>query len=199
MRAMRNPQLLAPVFGAFLLGACASPKPQSDAKPATTKTAEKAPAPNKDPQNTFLARAKHPSPTVWVAGQPRLADLEAAAAAGVSVVVNMRGQGEPTGFADEKATVEAQGMSYVFIPVAGAAGITDANAAQLKAVLKDAGDKKVLLHCASGNRVGALLALIAFADGKSVSEAMAIGTGAGMTGLTPMVKGKLDAAAAKRK
>lgn len=193
---MRNTPLLAPVLGALLLGACASPTPQSEAKPATAKAS---PEPQKVAANSFLAKAKHPSPTIWIAGQPGLEDLKSAAAAGVSVVVNMRAQGEPTGFSDEKTVVEAQGMRYVFIPVAGAAGVTHANADKLKATLQEAGDKKVLLHCASGNRVGALRALIAFAEGKSVEDAMAIGTASGMTKLTAVVKKKLDAEAAQRK
>lgn len=192
LKSRSTPWLLV----AGLCSACASPV----APPSENKAAPQAPAAKAAPAApAFLSRAKHPSDNIWVAGQPSLQDLQAVKAAGVSVVVNMRAQGEPTGFSDEKATVEGLGLSYTFIPVAGAAGITDDNADKLKAVLQAHPDDKILLHCASGNRVGALMALIAFKDGKSVDEAMAVGAEAGMTALTPAVQSILQARAAAAK
>jgi rhodanese-related sulfurtransferase len=63
-------------------------------------------------------------------------------------------------------------------------------------MLAEAKDGKVLLHCASGNRVGAMLALRArWLQGKSADEAMAIGKASGMTGLAADVKALFDAEA----
>uniref|UniRef100_UPI00190FA714 beta-lactamase hydrolase domain-containing protein n=2 Tax=Gammaproteobacteria TaxID=1236 RepID=UPI00190FA714 len=61
---------------------------------------------------------------------------------------------------DQAAEVRRLGMDYIALPIAGKDDITPANAAALHALLKER-DGEVLLHCASGNRVGALLALAA--------------------------------------
>jgi len=178
---------------ASALVGCSSPTPPAGSAPQGAQ-----PAKDVAPKSSFLARAKHPSDTIWVAGQPNLDDLKAVKAAGIKWVVNMRAEGEPTGFSDEKATVEGLGLGYTFIPVAGAAGVTTANAEALKATLQAHEGDKILLHCASGNRVGALMALIAFDEGKTADEAMAIGKHAGMTALTRVVQGKLKAKEAAR-
>ena len=47
----------------------------------------------------------------------------------------------------------------------------------------------MLLHCGSGNRVGALLALKAFwLDGGSAEEALEVGLAGGVTRLEPTVR-----------
>ena len=96
---------------------------------------------------------------------------------------------------DEAAVVAALGMSYVNIPVAGAGDLTPANVALLAAALDGHGDsQRTLLHCASSNRVGAMLALKAKqVDGKSAAEALAIGRAAGLAGLEPVVVQLLQA------
>ena len=135
------------------------------------------------------------SPTVLVAGQPSLHELEAAKAAGVKWVINLRPTAEPSGLGDEAAVVDELGLTYVHIPVAGPADVTVDTAKKLRAALAGAKDDKVLLHCASGNRVGALLAMEAFfVDGKTAEEALAIGKAARLTGLLTFVRGQLEAA-----
>lgn len=132
---------------------------------------------------------------VLVAGQPSMQELMAAKAAGVKVVINLRPTTEPSGMGDEAAVVQKLGMKYVNIPVAGAGDVSVANAKKLRAVLDGAKDEQVLLHCASGNRVGALLALEAFyVNGKTVEEAMAIGKAARLTGLAGFVQNQLEQA-----
>lgn len=182
-------RILCALAASALVG-CSSPTPPAGSAPKAAKEVAAT--------SNFLARAKHPSDTIWVAGQPKLDDLKAVKAAGIKWVVNMRGEGEPTGFSDEKATVEGLGLGYTFIPVAGAAGVTTTNAEALKATLQAHKGDKILLHCASGNRVGALMALIAFDDGKTVDEAMVVGKNAGLTALTPVVQSKLRAKEAAR-
>ena len=121
-------------------------------------------------------------------GRPAPEHLAKAADLGVKVVVNLCPPAESPGF-DEAAVVASLGMSYVNIPVAGAGDLTPANVALLAAALEGHGEQhRALLHCASGNRAGAMLALIAKQiDGKSTAEALDIGRAAGLKGLEPVV------------
>lgn len=122
-------------------------------------------------------------------GQPDQGILQAAKEAGYVAVVDLRRESEDRGF-DESAAVESLGMSYISLPVAGAEGTTFDNARRLDSIL-DGIDGPVLLHCASGNRVGALIALRASLNGASDAEALAAGREAGMTRLEETVKERL--------
>ena len=129
----------------------------------------------------------HPTDTLMTGGQPSLADLAVLKERGITTVINLRGLGENLGY-DEAAELEKLGISYVQIPMSSAADLTKENASKLDAALKDI-KGTALVHCASGNRVGALLALREFQiNGKSAEEAMAFGTKSGMTRLAPAVK-----------
>lgn len=133
----------------------------------------------------------HPADELVTGGQPSQAQFEQAAG-DIRTVINLRAEGEE-GF-DEAPRVEALGMSYVAIPVQGAAGITEANARLLDAALNEAGP--TLLHCGSGNRVGALLALRAFyVSGASPAEALEVGRAGGLTSLEQTVTQHLETAA----
>lgn len=129
------------------------------------------------------------SPELVTGSQPSRADLEKLKAAGVTTVINLRGSGEDAGF-DEAAAAKTLGLHYVAIPIAGGAEVTAENAAKLDAAMRKA-DGKALIHCASGNRAGALLALRAAAAGQSVEEAIAFGKSAGMTSLEQTVRTQL--------
>ncbi|MGA7965164.1 MAG: sulfur transferase domain-containing protein, partial [Gammaproteobacteria bacterium] len=105
-----------------------------------------------------LPNACQPEANLLTGGQPSRACLKAASTAGYHTVVNLCPPGEFAGF-DEAEAVRALGMNYVCIPVASPHDL-DAGAVQaLDEALAQAGDQPVLVHCASGNRVGALLAL----------------------------------------
>jgi uncharacterized protein (TIGR01244 family) len=124
---------------------------------------------------------------ITAAGQPTAAALEAAAKAGYKSVIDLRPLAEDHGF-DEKATVEGLGMSYVNLPVAGAAGVTYATASELDTLLATL-PKPVLLHCATSNRVGAMLALRAKANGADAEAALELGVANGLgSGLKPAVE-----------
>ena len=73
--------------------------------------------------------------------------------------------------------------------MAGPADITvDKAKALATAMAEYSPGHPVLLHCASGNRVGALMAMKArFVDGKSPAEALAEGRGSGLKALEPLV------------
>ncbi|MDG2525050.1 sulfur transferase domain-containing protein [Stenotrophomonas sp. HITSZ_GD] len=132
-------------------------------------------------------------PALYAGGQPDEATLRALAAQGVTTVIDLRGAEEPRGYA-EADTARALGLRYIALPVAGAQDITPANAQALQSAL-DTAQGPVLLHCASGNRVGALLALSAHARGASDEEALAEGRAAGLGSLEPTVRARFHDAA----
>ena len=136
-----------------------------------------------------IPNARIPITGVLSGGQPSKDQIVSAGAAGYKTVVNLRPDTEP-GFDWEPTAVKAAGMDYVSIPVAGASGLTKDNVARLDAVLKEAAAKgPVLLHCASGNRIGAMLALrAAWLQGKDPAEAVEYGKASGLTHLEPAVK-----------
>lgn len=93
---------------------------------------------------------------VYLAGQPKEADLALLAERGVRTVVNMREASEPIGY-DERAAVEAAGMTYVHIPWKGPDALTDDVFATYREQFATA-ERPVFVHCGSSNRVGALWA-----------------------------------------
>ena len=122
-------------------------------------------------------------------GQPDEALLSQLKAAGYVAVVDLRTASEDRGL-DEPAAVTNAGLDYYSLPVAGARGTTFENAQALEDLLAGI-DGPVFLHCRSGNRVGALLALSASKNGASEDEALEIGRTAGLTTLEPTVKSLL--------
>ena len=110
--------------------------------------------------------------------------------AGYSTVIDMRAPDEDRGL-DEPRTIEALGMTYVAFPIASADDISFEKAAELDEILRGA-DGPILVHCASGNRVGALFALRARNNGADSEDALAIGKAAGLTRLEEVVLERLD-------
>lgn len=139
-----------------------------------------------------VPNARIPMAGVLSGGQPTRDQIAAAGAAGYKTVINLRPETEP-GFEWEAAAVKAAGMAYVSIPVAGAAGLTKDNVIRIDAALKAAeANGPVLMHCASGNRIGAVLALrAAWVDGKDPAAALAYGEASGLTHLEPAVRSLL--------
>lgn len=145
-----------------------------------------------------LSNARQVGESLVTGGQPTADDLARLKERGVSLVVNLRRPGEETHHADpdvarrfnfaEEAAATALGLDYVNIPISSKDGLTRENAELLASVLA-ANDGKVLLHCGSGNRVGAMLALKAFyVDGTDAESAVAAGLQAGLTRLEPKVR-----------
>ena len=131
---------------------------------------------------SFAAHATdfaQPQPGPHTGGQPSQDDLARLKSEGVRTVIDLRGPQEDRGY-DEAAEAQRLGLHYIALPIAGKDDITPANAAALHALLKER-DGEVLLHCASGNRVGALLALAAVqVDGASPEAALTLGRAAGL-------------------
>ena len=94
-----------------------------------------------------------------VSGQIRAEDVAGAAAAGVTLIVNNRPDGEETGQprgAEIAAAAEAAGLAYRHIPVQG--GVSAAQVEAMAEAFDQAGGK-VLIFCRSGTRSTYLWAL----------------------------------------
>jgi len=128
------------------------------------------------------------APGLFAAGQPSPTELAKLATAGVRTVINLRAPDELLGF-DEAREVQRLGMRYVAFPVAGAQDVTPDAAARFARELDLARpDGPALIHCASANRVGAMVALEqGLIRRESIDEALCAGRAAGLTTLEPHV------------
>ncbi len=124
------------------------------------------------------------------AGQPDEQALAVFVDAGYVAVIDFRGDGEDRGM-DEAAVAKRLGLTYIALPIASPVAVNFENAQKLEQILDDL-DGPALLHCGSGNRVGALLALMKSGQGMSDQAAMEYGASAGLTGLAPVVKTRLS-------
>ncbi len=141
--------------------------------------------------NNFRA----PEADVLSTGQPTADQLRVMANAGVQHVISLRPEAEDTGF-DEQAMVESLGMSFTRIPVSvGDGGINGENAQSLQTLLAEFDGEGVVVHCATGNRVGALISVSEFAEGNDVDASISEGARWGMTSerLQGMVRQNLSA------
>lgn len=139
-----------------------------------------------------LPHAKFPAPAKVVSGAIDGEQIEAVRDAGIRHIVNLRPAQENPQF-DEAGAVEASGLQYHHLPIAGAQSLTRENVAAFDEMLEEIGDEPTLLHCASGNRVGALVALReAWVHGRPLEEAIAEGKRWGLTGLEGAVREKLE-------
>lgn len=135
-----------------------------------------------------IKNLKTPGPNYFSGGQPSDEQLTALVGAGVKHVINLRPASE-TPKLDEASLVADKAMIYHSLPVDGAAGLTLSNVKALDQLFKQAGDEKVFLHCASGNRVGALMALRAsLIYGEGTDAAIAQGKAWGLTRLEPELR-----------
>ncbi len=169
---------LMSVLVCVLLASCAS-------APTATRIAEATPQLQADVPHLHIPRAG-----LVTGGQPAADAWGDLHAAGVRRVISLLPASEVAG-RDEAAEVRANGMDYVQIDVASANDLTADKARRLWQALQ--GDKgTVLVHCASGNRVGALLALGAMQVGDMTPQAaLEFGKAAGLTKLEPVVRERL--------
>ena len=130
-----------------------------------------------------------PMPGVYTSAQPGAGDWMRLPALGIATVINLRPRAEMPA-RDEAAEVRDAGLAYIEIPVVGPAEVTPENAHALWQALQRA-QGKVLVHCSTGNRAGALMALAAHANGMASAEALALGKAAGLTRLDPVVRQRL--------
>jgi protein tyrosine phosphatase (PTP) superfamily phosphohydrolase (DUF442 family) len=139
-----------------------------------------------------LMNLNTPESNALASGQPTPEQIKVLADAGVRHIVSLRRPEEIDW--DERAVVEANGMQFHSIPVAGLMGVTKENATKLEDLLNSFGNEPVLVHCGSSNRVGALktLASLDAQDAASLEAAFAEGRRWGLTGLEGPLREKLN-------
>ncbi len=116
-------------------------------------------------------------PGLAVAGKPSPEALAKLKQQGFKTIIDLRAESE--GLADERAAVEGQGLRYVSVPMSAATfKLEDAQA--VGRILADEKAGPVLLHCASSNRVGGVLAVLEAQAGKPLDDALAAGQKAGL-------------------
>ncbi len=106
-------------------------------------------------------------------GQPNQSEVDAFVEDGVTLVVDLRGPNENRGY-DEQTYLNSINTAYYSLPVIDEGDINFDNARLLQTLINDA-DGKVLVHCGSGNRVGALMSLIGNLEGMDKQEAIEFG------------------------
>jgi len=141
------------------------------------------------PSALALPNQAEAEPGVITGGPPSEADLEAAAAAGFTLVISLRTHTEG-GLPEERETVERLGMRFAHVPIDGPDDLTVENARRVDSLLA-AADGPAIVHCGSGNRAGAIMALRAFLRGDSIDAAIEHGVSAGLRGLEDATRARL--------
>lgn len=131
-----------------------------------------------------------PEPNRLAGGQPSKKQFAALVKEGVRHVVSLRPADELDW--DQQSYLESMSVDYHVLPVAGIEDINRDNADRLKLILETAEGQPVFIHCASGNRVGALMAYAKHTvQDSDVESSIAHGKKWGMTGLEPALRKKL--------
>lgn len=148
------------------------------------------PASNRAPfaLNYHLPNVIHLSTRLAVGGQPTASQLVDAKAMGLKQIINLRPTTEDAGF-DEASEVTEMGICYHCLPISGRGDLSIENVRRFDALLSQAGNDSTLVHCASGNRVGALFALrAAWLQGRDTETALQIGKQHGLTAMLDAVR-----------
>lgn len=125
-------------------------------------------APSVGASDEDLLNARTPTEGVLFGGQPSAEQLAALAEEGYRIL-DLRTAEEDRGY-DEPAEAERLGIEYLNLPVNGEALGLDQTYEDFFEAFE--GDRPVVVHCASGNRVGALYyAWLVARDGRSRAEA----------------------------
>lgn len=108
---------------------------------------------------------------LYLAGQPTQADIDVIKAAGIRHVITLRQASEVEW--DEEAAVEEAGLKFHRIEFQKPDELTDQVFDQVRELLKKTSNEKVLLHCGSANRVGAVWSVCrALDEGMDIEQAI---------------------------
>jgi protein tyrosine phosphatase (PTP) superfamily phosphohydrolase (DUF442 family) len=126
-------------------------------------------------------------PGLILGGQPTVEQLEALEDAGVHSFISLRPEAEDGAGWEENYT-EGTGTAFSRLPISGVGSLTKENVETFARLLNERNDETTVLYCASGNRVGAMLALKSFwVDGIDAETSFNLGVKSGMTSLTAAV------------
>ena len=133
----------------------------------------------------------HVEATVFASGQPTKTHLIALKDAGIMNIINLRPESEIDW--NEAMHVRQLGMKYHSIPISGVYDMTNENAVLLQNKLTELDGQSVLVHCSSGNRLGALIAIDQYmSKQKSVEFAIKQGKLWGLASKEDVVRGVLN-------
>lgn len=141
--------------------------------------------PNYDSDNGVVLKETltpyfRPDEQTIVCGALDESKVSALAQAGVELVINLQADDELE--FDEAQAVQQAGMAYEHLPIASAADLKQLNILAFDNILRQHHGKKTTIHCGSGSRVGAAVALRAgWLRGRKMDTAMARGHSHGLT------------------
>ena len=134
---------------------------------------------------------RQPKNDLLVGGQPSKEMMTELANAQLKSVIDLKGPNESRGFPEAEESIRL-GLTYHSLPIRSKYDITWEHAMQLQRLLKEV-ERPTLVHCESGNRVGALFALSAMVQkGLNVSQSIEIGREHGLTTLEGHVRSILE-------
>ena len=117
--------------------------------------------------------------SIYLAGQFEKDDIAELKKADINLVITLRTDGEVKW--DEKSAIEKEGIQFLAIPFRSPDSLNDEVFNKVRAAFKNNANKKVMLHCGSANRVGAVWAAYRSLDqGLSVEDAIAEGKKVGL-------------------
>lgn len=183
----KNGRSMLSLLGACLLcAACAS---EQGAPAPDVATADATVAPTLETATELGVRnARMPRPGMLSGAQITEDQLRGLSDAGYRHFISLRPTAED-GAGWEEAFSSSAGYDFERLPIEGAASLTRENVERFARMLEATDGEPTVLYCASGNRVGAMLALKAhWIDGVSPDEALELGLAAGMTRLTDPVR-----------
>lgn len=134
------------VLGTVAVCACRAPQVGSTESPGSTRL---------EPYQCGNVQRLHTLDGVYLASQPAAADFEQAAENGIRTILNLRENEEVTAF-DEPALIAKLKMNYVSLPFKGPGELSNDILDRARALLRDRDQRPMLVHCSSGNRVGAI-------------------------------------------
>ena len=143
-----------------------------------------------DIQPLKIAYLNNPKTNTYTSGQPTKEQIANLGKAGIQHIIDLRPLGENTW--DEAPVAQAANIQYHRLPIAGIPDLNAKNAMKLSQLLTELQGQSVLLHCASGNRVGALTTLSESLKGSSIDEAITEGKRWGLTRLEPVIRDVLS-------
>ena len=164
-------RLAATIMGGLIVALVALGGRTAAVRPAANGSLPDSVPPSVIPNYSLL------TPDVAVAGQPTEAGLGQLGALGFRVVIDLRAPSEGT--AAEEAAVKAAGLRYVSVPVT-AETLRREDAEAVATILGERGRGPVLLHCSTGNRVGAVWTVLQVTKGVPYEDAEAEGRKIGL-------------------
>lgn len=132
----------------------------------------------------------HPNEQHFTSGKPSKDDLVKLKEQGVTAVINLLTDDDMNNDDQEARWAQELGLDYYRVPVGGPSDLTRASVADFDRALAATANQTTLIHCASSNRVGAMMALhAAWYDNASNQEALQTGRDYGLKSLeTPVQK-----------